>query len=126
MQNFGSEPSEYGIKWESPLLSIEDDWEIPDLYAGLDEKFDSVKEGLMKAANGTKRMDAKLYLSHLSASVGVLPIEAAAGTRNGSVAGINDRTGMWLRGVGEGIERVGVVILDFPGRELIRQVLGRN
>ena len=78
------------------------------------------------ASNGTKRMDAKLYLSHLSASVGVLPIEAAAGTRNGSVAGINDRTGMWLRGVGEGIERVGVVILDFPGRELIRQVLGRN
>jgi 1-phosphatidylinositol phosphodiesterase len=126
LQNFGSEPAEYGIKWESPLLSIEDDWDISDLYGGLDEKFVSVKEALLSAANGTEKGDAKLYLNHLSASVGVLPIEAAAGTRNGSVVGINDRTGVWLKEVGKRVGRMGVVIIDFPGRELIKAVLERN
>jgi 1-phosphatidylinositol phosphodiesterase len=127
LQNFGSDPAEYGIKWESPLLSIEDDYDIPDLYTGLDEKFESVKEGLLNAANGTEVGDGKLYLSHLSASVGVLPIEAAAGMKNGTVVGINDRIGMWLKdenNIGKG--KTGVVIIDFPGKELIREVLGRN
>lgn len=108
-------------------MSTEDDYNIPDLYVGLDEKFESVKEGLLNAANGTEVGDGKLYLSHLSASVGVLPIEAAAGTKNGSVVGINDRTGNWLKNQ-EGKERgnLGVVIIDFPGQELIREVLDRN
>jgi 1-phosphatidylinositol phosphodiesterase len=125
LQNFGSDPAEYGIKWESPLLSIEDNYDIPDLDKGLDEKFESVKEGLMNAGNGTEEGDGRLYLSHLSASVGVLPIEAASGTKNGSVVGINDRTGKWLKGE-EGKGKTGVVIIDFPGRELIEEILGRN
>lgn len=124
LQNFGAEPAEYGIKWESPLLSIEDDYEIPDLYAGLDEKWGQVQLGLENAANGIEAGDGKLYLSHLSASVGVLPIEAAAGTKDGNVTGINDRTGSWLSEWNGG--KTGVVIIDFPGRELLTTVLARN
>lgn len=75
LQNFGSEPAEYGIKWESPLLRIQDDYEIPDLYEGLDSKFEAIVEGLNEAGNGTAEGDGRLYLGHLSASVGVLPIE---------------------------------------------------
>lgn len=56
--------------------------------------------------------------------MGVLPIEAAAGTRDGSVRGINGRAGTYLH-EGKG-GRTGVVIVDFPGRELIREVLARN
>lgn len=125
LQNFGADPAEYGIKWESPLLSIQDDYDIPDLHAGLDGKWDAVKQGLEDADEGIGMGDGKLYLGHLSASVGVLPIEAAAGDMEGSVVGINDRTGQWLRG-GRGVGRTGVVIIDFPGRELVREVLGRN
>ncbi|KAF4629715.1 hypothetical protein G7Y89_g8430 [Cudoniella acicularis] len=118
LQNFGSDPAEYGIKWESPLLSIEDDYDIPDLYAGLDEKFQAITSGLTSAHNGIDNNNGKLYLSHLSASVGVLPIEAAAGTKNGSVVGMNDRTGSWLQSGNGG--RTGVVIIDFPGQQLAK------
>jgi 1-phosphatidylinositol phosphodiesterase len=126
LQNFGPEPAEYGIKWESPILAIEDLYDIPDLYYGLDEKWEAIEEALVAAGNETKEEDGdgKLYISHLSASVGVLPIEAAAGTRNGSVVGLNDRTGEWLReGNGGG---TGVVIIDFPGKDLIQAILKRN
>jgi 1-phosphatidylinositol phosphodiesterase len=124
LQNFGDDPAEYGVKWESPLLAIEDDYDIPDLYAGLDEKFAAITNGLTAAKEGIEGNDGKLYLSHLSASVGVLPIEAAAGTKNGSVVGLNDRTGRWLAAGNGG--KTGVVIIDFPGMDLVHQVLERN
>ena len=54
----------------------------------------------------------------------VLPIEVAAGTRNGKIQGMNDRTGEWLR-AGNG-RTTGVVIMDFPGKELVREILMRN
>jgi 1-phosphatidylinositol phosphodiesterase len=120
LQNFGAEPAQYGIKWESPLLAIEDFYDIPDLYSGLDSKWAAIETALEAAGNE----EGTLYLSHLSASVGVLPIEAAAGTRNGSVVGLNDRTGEWLK-KGNGGE-TGVVVIDFPGKELIQEILKRN
>ena len=127
-QNFGSEPAEYGIKWESPLLSIQDEYSIPDLHAGLDYKFAAVTQGLNDAKVGIEKKDGILYLGHLSASIGVLPIEAAAGTFRsgieGGVVGINDRTGAFLEQGGGG--RTGVVIIDFPGKELVEKVLDRN
>lgn len=124
LQNFGPEPAEFGIKWESPLLSIQDHFVIPDLHQGMDDKFDAIVKGLESAAAGTESGNGRLYLGHLSGSVYVLPIEVAAGTRDGKVKGMNDRTGEWLR---EGNGRTtGVVIIDFPGRELVREILLRN
>jgi len=128
LQNFGSEPAEYGIKWESPVLSIQDEYIVPDLFAGLDYKFAAVTQGLEDAKAGIQKRDGKLYLGHLSGSIGVLPIECAAGTVRsgieGGVVGINDRTGAWLEQGGGG--RTGVVISDFPGKELVKKVLDRN
>jgi 1-phosphatidylinositol phosphodiesterase len=124
LQNFGSDPAQYGVKWESPLLAIEDDYEIPDLYAGLDEKWGQVELALNNSASGIESGNGLLYLSHLSASVGVLPIEAAAGTKGREVVGINDRTGEWFAAGNGG--STGVVIIDFPGRELVKEILARN
>lgn len=125
LQNFGPQPAEFGIKWESPLLSIQDKFVIPDLHAGMDAKFDAIVEGLESAAKGTMGDgDGRLYLGHLSGSVYVLPIEVAAGTRNGKVKGMNDRTGEWLA-AGNG-RTTGVVIIDFPGEKLVREILLRN
>lgn len=105
------------------MLEIEDLWEIPDLEA-LDEKWEFIKESLEATNNGTEKHDGVLHLSHLSASVGVLPIEAAAGNKNGTVVGMNDRTGEWLKGGNGG--NTGVVIIDFPGQLLVREILKRN
>lgn len=38
--------------------------------------------------------------------------------------GMNDRTGKWLKNGGGGT--TGVVIIDFPGQELVKEVLSRN
>jgi 1-phosphatidylinositol phosphodiesterase len=128
LQNFGSNPAEFGIKWESPLLSIQDMFVVPDLHAGMDAKFEAIRAGLQKAGNGTGHGedfgDGKLYLGHLSGSVYVLPIEVAAGTRDKSIKGMNDRTGEWLR-AGNG-RTTGIVIMDFPGKELVKEILLRN
>jgi 1-phosphatidylinositol phosphodiesterase len=129
IQNFGSDPAQYGIKYESPLLVIEDDYALTGL-GDMDRKFAAIEDNLLAAQNGTSwdkgHGDGRVYLTHLSASVGVLPIEAAAGTLDGKMVGMNDRTGEWLGGRVGGNGTAGVVIMDFPGRELIEEVLARN
>ncbi|CAK7235945.1 hypothetical protein SCUCBS95973_009438 [Sporothrix curviconia] len=157
----------YGIPWQlsSSLLQIEDYWQTPDLKH-LDNKWDAVRDNLQAAARNATAAEngsdsgsgsgsdgnyvsssSPLFLSHLSASVGITPIDAAAGPANRSVKGINDRTGRWLeRGddladLAERAERaedgvsiskhghytpVGVVMADFPGRRLIDAILRRN
>lgn len=123
----------YGIPWDSPLyMSLEDLWIIAD-PAHLDEKWDAVQANLAAAGASDDEGDV-LFLSHLSASVGVTPIEAAAGPRakreNGTtIVGINDRTGLWLEegGVAKGSAgKTGIVMADFPGQRLVEAILERN
>ncbi len=126
LQNFPSElgPTKYGIEWEGDQMVLEDLYQIPDVFH-LKDKWEAIRKALTRAA--TDKQDNKaLYLAHISASVGVLPIEAAAGPKNRTVVGMNDETGRWLEGgAGEG-GRTGVVIFDFPGKRGIDAVLERN
>ncbi|CAN8102847.1 unnamed protein product [Discula destructiva] len=130
----------YGIPWTSPHIALEDLWIIlaPEL---LEAKWDAVRRNLEAAAASADDADV-LFLSHLSASVGVTPIEAAAGPlldrTNGTViVGLNERTGKWLergavggsgrRGSGSGAAgKTGVVMADFPGQRLVGDILRRN
>ena len=93
----------------------------------LADKWVAVRTALERAASAAAD-DGLLYLAHVSASVGVLPIEAAAGPLNRTVAGMNDVTGQWARDYAgaEGATRMGVVIVDFPGRRLVEAVLAWN
>ncbi|KAM0268880.1 hypothetical protein ACHAQH_009894 [Verticillium albo-atrum] len=128
LQNFASPQSgPYGLIWESKGMILEDLWIIPSLEH-LYMKWDAVEHALNRAADPANDINAALYLAHLSATVGVLPIQAAAGGINGTVEGINDQTGRWLdRGTENGSGgRTGVVIIDFPGRALVDAVLARN
>jgi len=116
----------YGLAWEGDQMVLEDYWIIPDIYH-LADKWTAIRDALMDAA--TAPLDnTKLHLAHVSASVGVLPIEAAAGPRNRTVVGMNDMTGQWLRDFEkvEGVTRTGIVILDFPGRRLVEAILDWN
>lgn len=116
----------YGLDWDGDQMVLEDYWIIPDIYH-LSDKWTAIRSALEEAAQASP--DNKvLYISHTSASVGVLPIEAAAGPLNRTIAGMNDMTGQWLKdfdGV-EGASRTGIVIFDFPGKHLIEAVLKWN
>lgn len=131
--------SGHGIPWDPPPppgsgrhhIALEDLWVILD-PSRLDDKWDAVRTHLRRAAAAGQDDDDVLFLSHLSASVGVLPVEAAAGPlgergsrRNGTrIEGINDRTGRWLEEGGGG--KTGVVMGDFMGARLVGDILGRN
>lgn len=120
----------YGIPWASPYMKLEDLWIILD-PEHLDDKWEAIKENLEQAAASAEEDDL-LFLSHLSASVGVTPIEAAAGPleeRNGTmIVGINDRTGLWLeQGKEKGsASKTGIIMGDFPGQRLVEDILSRN
>ncbi|KFH43042.1 1-phosphatidylinositol phosphodiesterase-like protein [Hapsidospora chrysogenum ATCC 11550] len=128
LQNFKSEyDTPYGLAWDGDQMVLEDLWIIPDIYH-LADKWTAIRDALEDAATSPDD-NSRLHLAHTSASVGVLPIEAAAGPRNRSVVGMNDMTGQWLHDVfpetGQG-SRTGVVIFDFPGKKLIDAVLRWN
>lgn len=116
----------YGLEWEGPQMALEDLWIIPDVYH-LSEKWTAIREALMLAAT-SPHDNSRLYLAHVSAAVGVLPIEAAAGPLNRTIAGMNDMTGQWLEDFEDEMEatRTGVVILDFPGRRLVDVIIRWN
>lgn len=120
----------YGIPWLSPHISLEDLWVIVDLEH-LEDKWRAIRASL-EAAGASPPGSDLLFLSHLSASVGVTPIEAAAGPLeavNGSmIEGMNDRTGRLLeKTVKDGQQgKIGVVMADFPGQRLVDAILARN
>lgn len=120
----------YGVPWTSPHISLEDLWIIVDLEH-LEDKWRAIRESLEAAAASPPGLDV-LFLSHLSASVGVTPIEAAAGPLeavNGSmIEGMNDRTGRLLeKVVKDGQQgKTGVIMGDFPGQRLVDAILARN
>ncbi|KAG5927459.1 hypothetical protein E4U42_002210 [Claviceps africana] len=115
----------YGPAWDGPQMALEDLWIIPS-PAHLDLKWNAIRPALQRA-DADPLDNRRLYLAHVSASVGVLPIEAAAGTRNETYPrGMNDRTGAWVEEHRRGGVRTGVVIFDFPGRRAIEAVVAWN
>lgn len=123
-----SASASYGIPWTSSHIALEDLWIILN-PALLEAKWDAVRRNLEAAAVSAEDSDV-LFLSHLSASVGVTPIEAAAGPledrTNGTVIdGLNERTGKWLEAKGS-TGKTGVIMADFPGQRLVADILKRN
>ncbi|RFU77490.1 1-phosphatidylinositol phosphodiesterase precursor [Trichoderma arundinaceum] len=126
LQNFDARDGPYGLRWEGPEMVLEDLWVIPDVYH-LSEKWTAIRDALEYAALAPDD-NRFLYLAHTSASVGVLPIEAAAGPMNRTIPGMNDMTGQYLEDASgnDDLARIGVVIIDFPGRKLIKTILNWN
>jgi 1-phosphatidylinositol phosphodiesterase len=115
----------YGVGWSSDAIVLEDLWIIPSVDH-LYMKWDAISNALRNASESPDNNQA-IFLAHLSASVGVLPIEAAAGPPNRTdIIGMNEMTGRWLEAPTEIHGRAGVVIIDFPGQRLIDAVLKRN
>ncbi|KAM5369692.1 hypothetical protein ACJZ2D_008839 [Fusarium nematophilum] len=126
LQNFPASGGPYGVAWEGPQMVLEDLWIIPDVYH-LSEKWTAIRQAFELAATAPHD-NRVLYLAHLSASVGVLPIEAAAGPMNRTIEGMNDMAGQWIEDFEDNPEatRTGIVIIDFPGSKLINAILRWN
>lgn len=116
----------YGVQWAGPQMVLEDKYNVHSQRV-LFEKFAAIEDAL-QAANSDPLDNKKIHLLHTSAAIGVLPIQAAAGTLHGNQAGMNDQTGEWLdRHINDtGSSRTGVVIMDFPGAKIIESVLAWN
>lgn len=113
-------------------MALEDSWIVPDVYH-LADKWMEIQKALERAtgaplAHEPNSTSTPLFLAHVSASVGVLPIEAAAGPTKCSVTGLNDMTGQWLLDYDRNREarRTGIVIFGFPGSRAIGAVLAWN
>lgn len=126
LQQFPDKHGPYGLEWEGSQMSLEDYWVVPDIYH-LADKWTAIRGALELAATAA-RDNSRLFLAHVSASIGVLPIEAAAGPMNRTVVGMNDMTGQWVEDFGENpnTARTGIVIFDFPGKRLVDAVLRWN
>ncbi|CAI4216960.1 unnamed protein product [Parascedosporium putredinis] len=119
------QPWEMHAARSSSLRTFRQDlWIIPTVEH-LEDKWAAIKTNL-HLARDTPDDNSVLFLSHLSASFGVLPIEAAAGPLSDKdILGMNDRTGEWLDQAGSS-GRTGIVIVDFPGKAIVDSVIERN
>lgn len=100
-----------GIPWES--VSLQDDYEVPTI-ADISAKSDKVRAKLDEAKSGPA---GTLYVNHCSGT-------GLGGSAPAVVARqVNGETLKHIRGI-KG--RYGIVILDFPGERLIRELVGSN
>jgi len=118
--------AQYGLTWAGPQMVLEDKFSISS-QRHLDVKWAAIQQALDRA-NADPLDNKHLYLTHLSAADGVLPIQAAAGTEGKTPVGMNLRTGQWLDSHvdAKGSVRTGIVIFDFPGKRAIESVLAWN
>jgi 1-phosphatidylinositol phosphodiesterase len=116
----------FGLAWAGPQMVLEDEYNIHG-ERHLDVKWVAVQKAL-QTANASPLDNKRIYLTHLSAAIGLLPIQAAAGTVKKVQVGMNSRTGEWLdQRVGDATSRrTGIVIFDFPGKQGIESVLAWN
>ncbi|KAH8714540.1 phospholipase C [Ilyonectria robusta] len=126
IQQFPDEHGLHGLKWRSKQMVLQDYWITPSLFH-LADKWSVMRDAIELAA-AAEHDNSVLYLAHASTAVGVLPIDAAAGTANRTITGMNDMTGQWIEHLENIPEatRTGIVVFDFPGRRLVESVLRWN
>ncbi|KAL5611649.1 uncharacterized protein BROUX77_001805 [Berkeleyomyces rouxiae] len=121
LQDFNSEegPARYGVPWRSNAMVVSD-WKASLGHLWMPLKWHKVKRAI-KAAN--KASDTRLHITYTSVSFGATPYKTAGG-RKGPKKGINDHLGGLLNT--PAISKTGVVVMDFPGKKLINQIIKKN
>lgn len=118
LQTFDDSKWPFGFKWteDGPYMNVEDNY----TETNFDRRWDYARkhiEELQKADPG------KLYITHTSASGVVMPITVAAGLW--PYAGVNAQAYTWLGSQGD-IKKTGVVMMDFPGPDLVDKIIEFN
>ncbi|KAL2885189.1 1-phosphatidylinositol phosphodiesterase [Ceratocystis lukuohia] len=119
LQDFASNPpGRYGIPWGLHTVSNHNSWLSP---VGL---FLSFKWAAVRYHLNLDRLndDDKLRITHTTGNLGIRPISVAA--QYGNNPGMNELLGRYLV-QGEG-NCFGIVVMDFPGRQLVEEILIHN
>ncbi|KAL5611647.1 hypothetical protein BROUX41_000771 [Berkeleyomyces rouxiae] len=120
LQDFTTDyPGLFGIPWRSDGMVVSN-WKAIPGHIALSIKWSIVKHAL-KNANTDKK--PRLHITHSSVSAGATPFKAAAG-RKLDRTGMNDYLGRYLA-KGK-LQRTGIISMDFPGKELVAQIIKRN
>jgi 1-phosphatidylinositol phosphodiesterase len=117
MQDFGS-GSGYGPRWNGSRMSIQDDYNLPTLFH-IPQKWEAARAHFQRTDTGGAGI---LFVNHLSASGGALPRSIAYGALG--VTGMNQRALTYL--AAGSVRRTGVVMIDFPGPDLVDTILAHN
>ena len=115
LKNFDSEGNAKGIPWGNAL--IEDNYEVNSILKEcIDRKWDNVRENLEKA----QASESGLYISFCSgaSSLGLAyPSDVADRVNPHVYEYISEHSGK---------NNFGVVVFDFPGRQLIQKIIDSN
>ncbi|KAL2885203.1 1-phosphatidylinositol phosphodiesterase [Ceratocystis lukuohia] len=119
LENFETtSPGRYGLPWNADTVSsYSRKFSAGTLF--MDSKWDDIKSHLREAPSDSS---TKLHITHTTASYGVSPINFAA--RNAPKVGMNKHLGDYLSD--ERGTCFGIVVMDFPGQKLVKQILLLN
>ncbi|KAL5604157.1 hypothetical protein BROUX41_002142 [Berkeleyomyces rouxiae] len=112
-------PGRFGIPWKSSEVIVTD-VKLPITHINMLYTWNKVKSALKDTR---KDKTKKLHITHMNAAPGSIAAHAAGGTTTMG-KGLNDRLGERLKAGKVG--RTGVVVMDFPGRFLVEQIIGLN
>ena len=151
LQNFDADP-QLGIRWGYPL-NIQDQYELKNNWALYDKKWDAVKRFLNVTNSGDRD---RIYINFLSGSGGSFPYFVASGKSSPgdnapllSTGKVTTSKNIWpdfprvacvgklctIAFLGTNIltsdrlsnyQHVGIIMADFPGKQLIQKVIARN
>ncbi|KAL5604191.1 uncharacterized protein BROUX77_004377 [Berkeleyomyces rouxiae] len=112
-------PGSFGMPWKSSGMAVTDG-KFTITRVGVFAKWHNIQSDLQEASKDNMK---KLFVTHTTVTIGSTPIHAAAG-KSSKKGGLNDRLGEYLK-AGK-VERTGIVVMDFPGKELVEQIIGCN
>ncbi|MFI8221264.1 phosphatidylinositol-specific phospholipase C [Streptomyces sp. NPDC085932] len=119
LQQFSGEGTDFGLSYHSPALNIQDAYDVPTLF-DIKNKWDKAKGHLEEAAS---RNPQTLYVTFLSGvGLGAHPHAVAAGAL--WFTGVNHHALHWFEG--RDMIRSGVVMMDYPGPDLVSSILRYN
>ncbi|KAL5604156.1 hypothetical protein BROUX41_002141 [Berkeleyomyces rouxiae] len=114
-----STPGALGLPWKSTAFSIPDT-KIAFGRHWLNLKWVGMALNLELANRAQKN---KLHITHTIVSVGASPAKTAGGDGKED-KGLNYRLGKYLKD--GNVARTGIVVMDFPGKNLVNQIISRN
>ncbi|MDC0708612.1 phosphatidylinositol-specific phospholipase C domain-containing protein [Stigmatella sp. ncwal1] len=122
LDKFKKENWTYGIPWNQGYpVDFQDSWTVDTVYNIVD-KWHKVQAQLEKTNTGAL---STLYVNFLSGSGwGAPPNKVAGGEGALSIRGVNDYALGYL--VGAQVQRVGVMMMDYPGAGLMDAIIALN
>jgi 1-phosphatidylinositol phosphodiesterase len=119
LQEFHGEGTDFGLSYWGPALNVQDAYDVPTLFH-IKGKWETARGHLEESAGRNRQT---LYVTFLSGvGVGAYPRAVAVGAL--WFTGVNHYALHWLEA--HVMSRTGVVMMDYPGPDLVEAILRYN